>query len=309
MEIIYETEQAKTAPCVATIGFFDGVHTGHHFLIEQVKQEAARRGLHSALVTFPVHPRKVMQASYQPRLLSTRTEKETLLSQTGADYCFMLGFTVEISRFTAYEFMRDILKQKMNVQVLVIGYDHRFGRDRSEGFDDYRRFGKELGIEVVLARECRADGIHISSSAIRQFLQEGNITLANRCLGYEYSLEGVVVDGHKVGRTLGFPTANLRVEERDKLLPADGVYAVRVRTGGREYMGMMDIGHRPTVDNGGEKSVEVNILDFSSDLYGQTIRVSFVQWIRRDIKFPGLQGLIARLREDEAEVRRIFGKA
>lgn len=308
MEIIYDTSHATFAPCVATIGFFDGVHTGHRFLIEQVKQEAARRGLHSALVTFPIHPRKVMQASYQPRLLSTPEEKKELLSHTGADYCFMLAFTPEISRLTAYAFMRDILKEKMNVRVLVIGYDHRFGHNRSEGFDDYCRFGKELGIEVVLARECVADGIHTSSSAVRQYLQEGNIGMANRCLGYEYTLEGTVVDGHKVGRTLGFPTANLRVEEPDKLLPADGVYAVRVTTGGKEYMGMMDIGHRPTVDNGGEKSVEVNILDFSDDLYGQTIRVSFVQWIRRDIKFPDLQGLIARLREDEAEVRRIFGK-
>lgn len=308
MEIIRDIARAKVEPCVATIGFFDGVHLGHRFLIQQVQQEAAERGLHSALVTFPVHPRKVMQANYQPELLSTLAEKESLLSATGVDYCFMLCFTVEISQLTAFEFMRDVLKQQMNVRVLVIGYDHRFGRNRSEGFEDYCRFGKEIGMEVVRAEACIIEEIHISSSVIRQFLHDGKIKKAMKCLGYEYYLDGIVVDGYKVGRTLGFPTANLRIEERDKLIPKDGVYAVRVIVKGKEYMGMLNIGHRPTIHNDGDKSIEVNILDFSSDIYNESIRIIFLKRTRSDIKYSNLQGLIAQLHEDEAEVRRIFDK-
>lgn len=306
MEIIKDINDAKIRPCVATIGFFDGVHRGHRFLIDQVKESAKSEGLCSALITFARHPRKVMQKDYQPQLLSTPEEKAELLASTGVDYCIILDFTTEMSQLTARQFMEDVLKKQLSVKKLLIGYDHRFGHNRSEGFEDYCRYGKEIGIEVVKAKACVISDVNVSSSVVRLLLQEGEMVMASRCLGYEYYLDGTVVDGYKVGRTIGFPTANLKVENQDKLVPADGVYAVRVTVAEKEYMGMLDIGHRPTFNNGSNKSIEVNILDFSSDIYEQFIRITFVRRIRSDIKFKKVEDLIAQLHRDEEEVRRIF---
>ena len=306
MEIIRDIDKINIEPCVATIGFFDGVHQGHRFLINQIKAVARAKGLRSALVTFSAHPRKVMQKDYQPQLLSTPKEKAELLATTGVDYCIVLDFTPEIARLTACEFMEDILKKKLNVASLVIGYDHRFGHNRAEGFDDYYQYGTKIGMEVLRAKACIIKDVNVSSSVIRLLLQEGEIDMATKCLGYNYYLDGTVVDGYKVGRTIGFPTANLKVEDQDKLVPADGVYAVKVTVTGQEYMGMLDIGHRPTFNNGTNKSIEVNILDFNSDIYEQFIRITFIRRIRSDIKFKKVEDLIAQLHRDEAEVRRIL---
>ena len=285
-------------PCVATIGFFDGVHRGHRFLIEQVKRLATEQNLASSLITCPVHPRKIMQADYQPELLSTPEEKEELLKQTGVDSCVMLPFTPELSQLSAYEFMRDVLQKQLNVRVLVIGYDHRFGHNRSEGFDDYCRYGKEIGMEVVKAEACVVNGVNVSSSVIRAFLSEGEIKLANKCLGYGYYLEGIIVDGYKVGRKLGFPTANLSVSNPDKLIPANGVYAVKVYLEGQEYKGMLNIGHRPTLDNGVQRSIEVHILHFSSNVYQKSMRIEFADRIRDEKKFRRIEELVAQLGRD-----------
>ena len=306
MEIIRDIDKINIEPCVATIGFFDGVHQGHRFLINQIKAIARAKGLRSALITFSAHPRKVMQKDYQPQLLSTSKEKAELLATTGVDYCIVLDFTPEIARLTACEFMEDILKKNLNVASLVIGYDHRFGHNRAEGFDDYYQYGTKIGMEVLRAKACIINDVNVSSSVIRLFLQEGEIDMATKCLGYNYYLDGTVVDGYKVGRTIGFPTANLKVEDQDKLVPADGVYAVKVTVAGQEYMGMLDIGHRPTFNNGTNKSIEVNILDFNSDIYEQFIRITFVRRIRSDIKFKKVEDLIAQLHRDEAEVRHIL---
>ena len=306
MEIIRDIDKINIEPCVATIGFFDGVHQGHRFLINQIKAVARAKGLRSALVTFSAHPRKVMQKDYQPQLLSTPKEKAELLATTGVDYCIVLDFTPEIARLTACEFMEDILKKKLNVASLVIGYDHRFGHNRAEGFDDYYQYGTKIGMEVLRAKACIINDVNVSSSVIRLLLQEGEIDMATKCLGYNYYLDGTVVDGYKVGRTIGFPTANLKVEDQDKLVPADGVYAVKVTVTGQEYMGRLDIGHRPTFNNGTNKSIEVNILDFNSDIYEQFIRITFIRRIRSDIKFKKVEDLIAQLHRDEAEVRRIL---
>lgn len=306
MEIIRDIDKINIEPCVATIGFFDGVHQGHRFLINQIKAVARAKGLRSALITFSAHPRKVMQKDYQPQLLSTPKEKAELLATTGVDYCIVLDFTPEIARLTACEFMEDILKKKLNVVSLVIGYDHRFGHNRAEGFDDYYQYGTKIGMEVLRAKACIINDVNVSSSVIRLLLQEGEIDMATKCLGYNYYLDGTVVDGYKVGRTIGFPTANLKVEDQDKLVPADGVYAVKVTVAGQEYMGMLDIGHRPTFNNGTNKSIEVNILDFNSDIYEQFIRITFIRRIRSDIKFKKVEDLIAQLHRDEAEVRRIL---
>lgn len=304
MQLIINIPSTPPEPCVATIGFFDGVHEGHRFLIEQVKKLAHIRGLHSALITFPVHPRKVMNADYRPELLTTKEEKIDLLAETGVDYCMMLDFTSEISRLTAREFMTDVLKKSCRVQCLVIGYDHRFGHNRSEGFEDYCRYGREIGMEVVRAQACVSDEVQVSSSVIRKFLHQGQVGQASHCLGYRYFLDGVVVRGYQVGRKIGFPTANLSVTDPDKLIPADGVYAVGVLVGGQAYKGMLCIGHRPTLDNGA-KSIEVNILHFQSDIYGQPMRLIFVEYLRPEVKFDSIDALVVQMRKDEESVEAI----
>lgn len=296
----------NTKPCVATIGFFDGVHQGHQHLIDCVKRTARARGLDSVIITFPVHPRMVMQPGFQMPLLSTPAEKHRMIEAQGVDRIVELPFTLELSRYTAREFMAEVLQRRLQVDTLVIGYDHRFGHNRSEGFDDYRHYGEEMGMHVLHADARVVDGVTVSSSAIRRFLCGGEVTVAAHCLGYEYYLEGTVVDGFKVGRRLGFPTANLRVEEPGKLIPADGVYAVRVEVEGCTYAGMLNIGVRPTVDNGGERSVEVHILRFSGDIYGAHMRITFVQRIRNEQKFDGLEALVAQLRRDADEVERLL---
>lgn len=306
MEVIRDIDNSDVQPCVATIGFFDGVHRGHRFLIEQVKRVAAEEGLRSALITFPIHPRKVMQKDYQPLLLSTPKEKAELLASTEADYCVMLDFTPQLAKLSAKEFMEDVLKKRLNVRTLVIGYDHRFGHNRSEGFEDYCRYGEEIGIKVVRAEACVIDGINVSSSVIRHLLQNGEMEKANKCLGYEYYLDGTVVDGYKVGRTIGFPTANLKVEDPDKLVPADGVYAVKVTVAGQEHYGMLSIGVRPTMNNGANRSIEVNIFDFSSNIYDKFIRITFVKYTRPELKFDSLDALIEGLCQDEKTIREIF---
>ncbi|WP_321334391.1 bifunctional riboflavin kinase/FAD synthetase [uncultured Bacteroides sp.] len=307
MQIIHNIPDVLPEPCVATIGFFDGVHIGHRFLIEQVKNVASINGLKSALITFPIHPRKVMNSDYRPELLTTNSEKIVLLEGTGVDYCMMLDFTTDISQLTACEFMKNILKERYNVQSLVIGYDHRFGRNRSEGFDDYSLYGKQMGMEVVLAEACSFEQTNVSSSVIRTSLQQGRVDEVARCLGYDYSIEGVVVNGYKMGRKIGFPTANLQIETPEKLIPLDGVYAVRVDVEGKPYIGMLNIGYRPTMDNGRSRTIEVHILHFNSDIYDRTIRLSFVQRIRSEMKFSGLDDLVAQLHKDAIMVESILG--
>lgn len=313
MQIIPDISAIIPEPCVATIGFFDGVHTGHRYLIQQVKEIAAAKGLRSALVTFPVHPRKVMNADYRPELLTTAEEKIHLLAETGVDYCMMLDFTPEISRMSAKEFMTRLLKERYQVKYLVIGYDHRFGHNRSESFEDYVRYGEEIGMEVIRARAVTSDiatsdsqNVPVSSSLIRTLLHQGDVDAAARCLGYEYFLDGTVVGGYQVGRKIGFPTANLCVDDPEKLIPADGVYAVWVTLDGSTYMGMLNIGMRPTIDNGTNRTIEVNILHFHSDIYNKTIRLTFVKRTRPELKFDTIDALIGQLHKDAEEVEVIL---
>lgn len=313
MQIIRDTSALLPQPSVATIGFFDGVHAGHRYLIEQVKEIAAAKGLHSALVTFPVHPRKVMNADYRPELLTTPEEKISLLAGLGVDYCLMLDFTPAISKLTAREFMSSVLKERYRVECLVIGYDHRFGHNRNEGFEDYVRYGKEIGIEVIRAQAYTGsietgDSRHtpVSSSLIRKLLHEGKADVAARCLKYNYFLDGTVVGGYQVGRKIGFPTANIRVDNPDKLIPADGVYAVWVAFDGKTYMGMLNIGVRPTIDNGPNRTIEVHIFHFHSDIYNKKLRLTFVKRTRPELKFAGIDELIAQLHKDAAETEAIL---
>lgn len=305
MNIINDITHPNLLPSVATIGFFDGVHRGHRFLINQVKEVAAKEKLCSALITFPIHPRQVIQTSYKPQLLSSPEEKLELLESTETDYCILLPFTHELSLLSARQFMQ-LLREKFNIRILVIGYDHRFGHNRSENFEDYCRYGKELGIYIVRARAYTDGEDKISSSVIRQLLKEGNVSRAADFLGYNYFLEGTVTDGYKVGRKIGFPTANLQVTCSDKLIPSEGVYAVYVYVKGKKWVGMLNIGHRPTLNNGQDLSIEVNILNFSDDIYHQEMRIEFVKYLRPEEKYDTIEALIAQMHKDREETAKLL---
>lgn len=309
MEFI--TQQTGTysnlPPSVATIGFFDGVHHGHRYLIGQVCEKAKRAGLASMLITFPVHPRQVMQTDYQPSLLSTFDEKCNLLADTGADYCVALPFDQEMARLSAWDFMKEILHKQLNVRTLVIGYDHRFGHNRSENFEDYVRYGQQLGIEVVSAEAFSMEEINISSSVVRLLLKEGEVKMAARCLGYNYFLNGHVTSGLQIGRTLGYPTANLQVDNAQKLIPANGVYAARIHMGESLYKGVVNIGCRPTIDESGKQTIEAHLLHFDGNLYNQPLCIEFVARIRGEQKFSSRKALAERIEQDARQAEEIPG--
>ena len=300
---------SNNLPSVATIGFFDGVHRGHRFLIDQVRREAAARGLESAAVTFPVHPRQVLQSDYRPKLLTTPQEKLALLAETGIDTCILLDFTPHLASLSAREFM-EVLKHRYRIRALLIGYDHRFGHNRSEDFGDYVRYGRELGIDIRPAEAFRLPdapgGEPVSSSLIRRLLLAGDVAQAATCLGYPYFLNGTVVSGRRIGHQLGYPTANLRPDHPDKLIPANGVYAVRVETEGRTYGGMLNIGRRPTLDNGDDRSIEVHIFDFDRDIYHEPLRLSFIRRIREERKFDSVDQLTEQLHRDATTIRALL---
>ena len=305
MNIIRDTHPQALTPSVATIGFFDGVHLGHRHLINQVKMAASLNGWCSSIITFPVHPRQVIQSDYQPSLLSSPEEKIELLASTGIDNCILLPFTRELSMLTAWEFMQ-LLYDKYKVRMLVIGYDHRFGHNRAETFEDYCRYGRDLGIHIMQATAYTQEQDKVSSSAIRRALLSGEVYTAAKYLGYSYSLDGTVVDGYKVGRKIGFPTANLRVDFSNKLIPAIGVYAVRVQVAGQQWKGMLSIGYRPTLNNGNDLSIEVHILDFQGDIYNQKMRLEFIEFLRPEVKFDSVDELIAQMHQDKEETIKVF---
>ncbi|MCD8266490.1 MAG: riboflavin biosynthesis protein RibF [Prevotellaceae bacterium] len=284
----------------ATIGFFDGVHLGHRCLLGQLCAVARERGLGSLVVTFDRHPRQVF-GGYVPRLLTTTEEKLPLLRSAGVSDIRVLRFDLALSRLSAREFVRK-MRDEMGVRCLVMGYDHRFGHDGGAGLD-YSSIANEEGVELLRAREL--DGLKASSSAARRCLEAGDVEGAGKVLGYAYRLGGRVVHGKGVGRQLGFPTANLDVPE-EKLVPACGVYAVRaeLRDGG-SHAAMLNIGNRPTMRDGGAVSVEVHLLDFVGDLYGETLSVELVSRLRGERRFCDAGALAAQLRDDALQVRRL----
>ncbi|MCD8031034.1 MAG: bifunctional riboflavin kinase/FAD synthetase [Bacteroides sp.] len=306
MQLITDFSAPVSEPCVATIGFFDGVHRGHRYLIDQVKAVAESRGLSSAVLTFSAHPGNVIRPDRVPDLLTTTHEKIGLLEQSGIDSCFLLRFTSHLSRMGASEFMEKILYEKFHVRSLLIGHDHRFGHNRTDSFDDYQRMGCHLGIEVLPALSYMYEGVPVSSSLVRNSLLEGRVEDANRYLGYSYSIQGQVVGGYQIGRTLGFPTANLQLSDGEKLLPAAGVYAVYVYTGADRYKGMLNIGHRPTIGNGSAFSIEVHLLHFSGNLYNCPLRVEFVHRLRSEVRFADRSLLICQLEQDAMRVEQLL---
>ena len=306
MIVVRDFDRLKGKELVATIGFFDGVHLGHRFLIDEMKEIAKARNLPSAVITFPEHPRAVLHADYQPKLLNSFEEKLQQLETTGVDYCIVLDFTIELSRLSAKEFITSILAKSLHVKTLLIGYDHRFGHDRTDGFEQYVTYGKNYGIRVIKASQYSEGEAAVSSSEIRKLLAECRVEEAAHLLTYPYGLRGSIVSGYKVGRKLGFPTANIQVDEPFKIIPGIGVYAVRVYLNEQRYKGMLYIGNRPTLDNGDNITLEVNILNFSGDIYNNEITVAFIQHVRGDIKFNSLDQLIDQLKKDRETVDRIL---
>ena len=283
-----DTTNMEEKGYVATIGMFDGVHRGHQFVLRQVVNDARQHGLQSLVITF----------DRKQSLLTPLEEKTTLISNAGIDRIEILPFTDELKAMTAREFMEQVLKERFHVRILLIGYDNRFGHNRVEGFEDYVRYGRELNIEV---RQLPADG-EVSSSRIRQHLQQGQVSDAAQCLGHPYTITGSVEHGEHIGTKLGFPTANIAVDDPNKLLPAPGVYAMNALVGGRRYAAMANLGAQPTFHTSAP-ALEVHIIDFSSDIYGQRVTVEFLDKIRDIQTFDSPQALVEQLKDDCSKVK------
>lgn len=311
METIYLNQTSeKSVACVATVGMFDGVHRGHQFVIGKVVEKARETGLSSTVITFDKVPRQVLDSSFHPQLLTTLEEKEAILRQLGVDTLAILPFTRETAGLSARAFMQQVLREQLQTEILIMGYDNRFGHDRTEGFDDYVRYGRTLGIQVLRGdAQLMDDGQRpVSSSVIRQLLaEEGRVDLMPHYLTRFYQLRGTVAAGEHIGHKLGYPTANMEPEDTDKLIPAPGVYAVWTTLEGEQQQraAMMNIGNRPTF-HGSRQTLEVNIFDFDGDLYGQTISVSFVKRLRAERRFESQEALAIQLKADKEQVKDIL---
>jgi riboflavin kinase/FMN adenylyltransferase len=300
MEVLYINEITRIEPeTIATIGFFDGVHRGHRHLINQLKQLALQAGLKTAVITFPVHPRKVLQQEYQPKLLNTFDEKIEQLASTGIDYCYVIDFTRAFSEITAQDFIQQILYKQLHIKELLIGYDHKFGKGRMHEYKHYVEYGKACGMKMHQAEKLQEEDKAVSSTIVRRLLSEGKIKETTCLLSCPYALEGKVVAGNRLGRTIGFPTANLELDDKDKIVPAEGVYAVWAFWEGKKHPAMAYIGTRPTVESQGEKKVEVHLFDFSRDIYGENLRIEFLDFLRPSIHFDNLAALQTQLAKDK----------
>lgn len=286
----------------ATIGFFDGVHRGHQFMIDSLTTMAHAQGRQSLVITFDRHPRQVVHADYVPQLITTTDEKLQLLHATAADRIEVLHFDAQMAQLSAYEFMRQVLHEKYGVAMLLTGYDNRFGHNRAEGFADYVRYGEEMGMEVLQNTPIDIDGMRVSSSLIRRLIVEGNITEASNCMGHPYSITGSVAHGFQEGRRIGFPTANIVPESAEKLVPGNGVYATRVSVDGGEWMpAMLNIGTNPTFQRQ-QTTIEAHIIGFEGDIYGRKVRVEFGRKLRDEQRFESVEALQKQLEADKKEV-------
>lgn len=313
MEIIRNIEKTRMLlKSVATIGVFDGVHAGHQQVINRVVSDAKFHHLASMVITFDRHPRQLFDPQFRPQLLTTQQEKEQEIERLGVDFLVVLPFTKEMASLSARDFMAQVLKERLNVKMLQVGYDNRFGHDSTEGIDDYRRYGDELGIMVYKGIRLDFQGYHVPvcSSNIRSLIaEEGEVDTANIFLGRNYELSGKVMPGEHIGHQLGFPTANLEPDDPFKVIPASGVYGVWATVGDSQkpLPAMMNIGTRPTFD-GRNRTLEVNIFDFDGDLYGQTVRISFLFRLREERKFESPEALVAQLQKDKEQVLYILNK-
>jgi len=283
---------------IVTIGTFDGVHIGHQKIISRLVKLAQPNNLHAVVLTFFPHPRMVLQKDANIKLINTIDEKSKLLGEFGVDHLVVKEFTKEFSRLTALEFVRDILVNKLHVKHIIIGYDHRFGRNRTANIKDLREYGDTYGFEVTEISAQDIDAVTVSSTKIRTALEAGNIKIANAYLGYNFRLTGLIVRGKSLGKQIGFPTANLDIEESYKLIPKNGVYVVKSYVEDSAIYGMMNIGTNPTV-NGEDQSIEVHFFDFDADIYDLKIEVQLLKWLRDEHKFNSIEALKTQLYKDK----------
>jgi riboflavin kinase/FMN adenylyltransferase len=307
MKVIYLNDAAAVREeSATTIGFFDGVHRGHRYLIERLKEKARAVELPVSVVTFSGHPKKILQNGYAVELLNSFDERISRLASTGIDYCYVIDFTAEFSQMTAEDFIRDILYKRLNIRFLLIGYDHKFGKGRTHSFQHYQAYGKACGMIVEHAEPLRDTTITISSTQIRRALHAGEVKQAVTMLSYNYALDGIVATGNQLGRTIGFPTVNLDITCAEKLIPRDGIYAARAVIDEHVYQGMAYIGNRPTVLPQGEKRIEMHIFNFNREIYGKKIRIELVDFVRPDQSFSGMEELRQQLIRDRSVVMDLF---
>jgi len=287
-----------TKPTIVTIGTFDGVHLGHQKIVAQITKNAHALNCESLVLTFFPHPRMVLQEGTEMKQLNTLNEKIALLDNLGIDNLVIHPFDKEFSRLTAEEFVKKVLVDVFKIKKIIIGHDHRFGRNRTATIDDLINFGETYGFEVEQISAKEINEVSISSTKIRNALLEGNTELAANYLGYDYSLTGIIFKGKQLGRTIGYPTANITIEEDYKLIPNNGVYIAKSVLNGKTVFGMMNIGTRPTVD-GTKQTIEINFFDFKQDLYGQKITISLLHRMRSEQKFESIDALKNQLGKDK----------
>jgi riboflavin kinase/FMN adenylyltransferase len=300
LETIQNISHFKEVPhqTVVTIGTFDGVHLGHRKILERITNNAKNTGLKSTVLTFFPHPRMVLQKDVDIKLLNTLEEKKQILESLGLDYLIIHPFTKQFSRLSAIDFVRDILVNNIKAKRIIIGYDHRFGRNRNANIKDLISFGNTFDFEVEEIPAQEIEDVSVSSTKIRKALLDGDVETANSYLSYAYMLTGIVKKGRGLGRDFGFPTANLHIPEEYKLIPKNGAYVVKSHLEGKDYFGMMNIGFNPTVD-GSKKSIEVNFFEFDGNLYEKKIQVELLHRIRDEHKFNSIEELKEQLKKDK----------
>lgn len=290
---------------VVTSGTFDGVHLGHRKIIEKVKNLSHRFNGEAVLLTYWPHPRHVLFPTDTLKILTTFEEKAGILAEAGIDHLIKIPFTKQFSQLSSYDFIHQILVDKVGTKMLVIGYDHKFGRNREGSFESLKTNAHQYGFAVEEIPRKDIENIGISSTKIRKALKSGDLITANKYLGRPYHIYGQVIDGNKLGRELGFPTANIRINDENKLIPGDGIYAVNIRYNGIEYGGMLSIGIRPTI-GGKERTIEVNIFDFDQNIYGEYLEIYFIEKFREEIKFETLDELKSQLHKDWKLAKKIL---
>ncbi|WP_316840557.1 bifunctional riboflavin kinase/FAD synthetase [Pedobacter gandavensis] len=302
------SEFKKLDNAVATIGTFDGVHYGHQKIIKRLCELAKSTGGESVILTFFPHPRMIIDPENQDlKLINTIDEKIKILSELGVDHLIITPFTRDFSNLSPTDYIKNILVDTIGIKQLIVGYDHRFGKDRKGGMQELEMLSKQFDYKIEEIAEQDVDDVGVSSTKIRKALLNGEVALAANYLGYNFSIHGRVIKGDKIGRTIGFPTANIFLEETYKLIPSDGIYAVTIDMGSESYKGMAYIGQRPTI-NGMTRNIEVNIFDFNKEIYGQYITMTFLEFLRHDVKFTGLETLKIQLHQDKLDTLAYFEK-
>ena len=300
-------EFTSTKKTIVTLGTFDGVHIGHNAILDKICKAAQQENLESVILTFFPHPRLVVSNNYDIKLLNTIEEKSILLDKKGIQNFIIHPFDKVFSELTPREFVTQVLVEKLNIQKIIIGHDHKFGKNRAADFNDLINFGKEFGFEVEEISAQQINEVSVSSTKIRNSLLEGNISLANEYLGYPYVLSGSIVKGNQLGRTIGFPTANIEIPEDYKLIPKNGVYIVTVNVDNQTVFGMMNIGVKPTLGEN-KLSIEVHLLDFDNDIYHQKIQVNVLERLRNEQKFESFEALKSQLEVDKQNTIQYFKK-